>query len=166
MTMQNVAWPITIVISPGSKWCTGLLLKNEFRAMPVTTPGNAMGRTSRNVIASRPKKAKRLIAAAAAVPRTIATSVASAPALSERTSASCASWLCHAVLNHFVLKPAIGQLWMFDELNAYTQMRTRGSQRNSTTDAVQTLREMRVERVSIRARRKLLVAWRRSDRAP
>src|SRR3954464_8530314 len=116
--MQNVEWPITIVHSDGVRWWTGLLPKNELSAIPVTTPGNAIGRTSRNVIASRPKKRKRLTAAAAAVPSTSATSVASPAALSESTSASRASWSCHAVLNHFVLNPAIGQLWMFDELNA------------------------------------------------
>ena len=86
--------------------------------MPVTTPGSAIGRTSRKVTASRPKNLKRLTAAAAAVPRTIATVVASIAAFSDRISASRASWSCHAELNHFVLKPAIGQLWMFEELNA------------------------------------------------
>src|SRR5689334_13714617 len=116
--MQNVAWPITIVHSDGLMWCTGLLLKNELRAMPVTTPGSAIGRTSRNVIASRPKNLKRLTTAAAAVPSSSAINVATAAALSERTSASRASWLCQAAVNHSVLKPAIGQLWMFDELNA------------------------------------------------
>src|SRR5215470_5024679 len=116
--MQKVAWPITIVQSEGLSWWTGLLLKNELSAMPVTTPGRASGSTSRNVIASRPKNAKRLTTAAAAVPSKSAISVAAPAALSERTSASRASWLCHAAVNHLVLKPAIGQLWMFDELNA------------------------------------------------
>src|SRR5215470_1144453 len=116
--MQNVAWPITIVHSDGVMWWTGLLLKNELSAIPVTTPGNAIGRTSRNVIASRPKNLNRLTTAAAAVPSRTAIRVATAAALSERTSASRASWLCHAALNHFVLKPAIGQLWMFEELKA------------------------------------------------
>ena len=88
----------------------GLLLKNEFSAMPVTTPGSAIGRTSRNVTASRPKKRKRLTAAAAAVPRTTAMAVAITPAFSERMSALLASSLCHAAWNHLVLKPPIGQL--------------------------------------------------------
>src|SRR5512133_1089864 len=116
--MQNVAWPITIVIRPGVKWWIGLFEKNEFSAIPVTTPGSAIGRTSRNVTASRPKNLKRLTAAAAAVPRTSATEVASTAAFSDSTRASRASWSCQAEVNHFVLKPAIGQLWMFDELNA------------------------------------------------
>src|SRR4051794_32304849 len=116
--MQKVVWPITIVQSDGVRLCTGLLLKNELRAMPVTTPGSAIGRTSRNVTASRPKKRKRLTAAAAAVPRTTATAVARAAVFNDSTSASRASWFCHAVWNHLVLNPAIGQLWMFDELKA------------------------------------------------
>src|ERR671932_669988 len=136
--MQNVAWPITIVQSVGLKWWIGLFEKKELSAIPVTTPGSAIGRTSRKLTASRPKKRKRATAAAAAVPRTSATVVASAAAFSESTSASRASWLSHAALNHFVLKPAIGQLWMFDSLNAYTQMSTSGIQRKSTTRSVQT----------------------------
>src|SRR6266545_2178558 len=116
--MQNVECPITIVQSDGDRWCTGLFPKNELSAIPVTTPGSAIGRTSRKLIASRPKKRKRLTAAAAAVPSTSATTVARPPAFNESTSALRASSLCHAALNHLVLKPAIGQLWMFEELNA------------------------------------------------
>src|SRR5689334_6097967 len=146
--MQKVAWPITIVQRDGLMGCTGLLLKNELRAMPVTTPGSAIGRTSRNVIASRPKNANRLTTDAAAVPSTSAITVATPAAFSERTSASRASWLCQTAVNHFVLKPAIGQLWMFEELNAYTQISTSGSQRKRTTATVQTLSEIRAARVS------------------
>src|SRR5213596_691764 len=135
--MQKVEWPITIVQSEGVRWWTGFCPKNELSAMPVTTPGKAIGRTSRKVTASRPKNLKRLTAAAAAVPSTSATVVASTAAFSESTSASRASWSCHAKLNHFVLKPAIGQLWMFDELNAYTKISTSGSQRKSTTASAQ-----------------------------
>src|SRR6476659_2491996 len=164
--MQNVAWPITIVHSDGLIWCTGLLLKNELSAMPVTTPGSAIGRTSRNVIASRPKKAKRLTTEAAAVPRKSAISVATPAALSERTSASRASWLCHTAVNHVVLKPAIGQLWMFEELNAYTQMRTSGSHRNSTSARAQTVNETRVARVSTTAPRMRPDASPRLGRGP
>src|SRR3954447_17354561 len=113
--MQNVACPITIVQRDG--WIE-LNEKNEFSAIPVTTPGSAIGRMSRNVTASRPKKRNRLTAAAAAVPSTTAAAVASAAAFSDNRSASRASWLCHAAWNHRVEKPAIGQLWIFDELNA------------------------------------------------
>src|SRR6266576_2290945 len=116
--MQKVEWPITIVQRDGVRWCTGLLLKNEFSAIPVTTPGSAIGSTSSNVIASRPKKLNLLTAVAAAVPSSSATAVASPAVFNDRTSASRASWLCQAEPNHFVVNPAIGQLWMFDELNA------------------------------------------------
>src|ERR687885_547421 len=116
--MQKVAWPITIVQSDGSTWWAGLFEKNELSAIPVTTPGSAIGRTSRKLTASRPKKRKRLTAAAAAVPRTSATAVATAAAFSESTSASRASVFSQASWNHLVVKPGIGQLWMLDELNA------------------------------------------------
>src|SRR5919198_3494202 len=116
--MQNVEWPITIVQSDGLRWWTGLWPKKELSAIPVTTPGSAIGRTSRKLIASRPKKRNRLTAAAAAVPSTSATAVASPPAFNESTSAARASSLSQAARNHFVLKPAIGQLWMFEELKA------------------------------------------------
>ena len=62
--------------------------KNELSAIPVTTPGRAIGSTSRKVMASRPKKRKRETAAATAVPRTSATAVARPAALSESRSAS------------------------------------------------------------------------------
>src|SRR6266542_3786354 len=116
--MQKVACPITIVQREGFRWWTGLLEKNEFSAIPVTTPGKAIGRTSRNVIASRPKKRKRLTAVAAAVPSTSAIAVAMPAAFSDRTSALRASSLCQAAWNHLVLNPAMGQLWMLEELNA------------------------------------------------
>src|SRR5712691_979354 len=114
--MQKVAWPITIVQSDGLRPWMGLLVKKEFNAIPVTTPGSAIGRTSRNVIASWPKKRKRLTAVAAAVPSTSAIAVAMPAAFNDRTSALRASWFCQAVWNHFVLNPAIGQLWMFEAL--------------------------------------------------
>src|SRR2546426_9432423 len=144
MTMQKVAWPITIVHSDGLMWWSGLLEKNELSAMPVTTPGRAIGRTSRKVIASRPKKRKRLTAVAAAVPSTSATAVATPAALSESVSASRASGLFQAEWNHFVVKPAIGQVWMFEELKAYTQMRTSGVQRKRMTSVAHRPSERRV----------------------
>ena len=116
--MQNVAWPITIVHNDGVMWWMGLFEKKELSAIPVTTPGSAIGSTSRNVIVSRPKKRNRLTAVAAAVPSSSAIAVANPAAFSESTSALRASSLCQAVPNHLVLNPAIGQLWMFEELNA------------------------------------------------
>src|SRR2546421_10016366 len=113
--MQKVAWPITIVQSEG--WIFPKE-KNEASATPVTTPGSAIGRISRNETASRPKNRNRDTTAAAALPSTSAIAVAPAAAFSERKSASRASWLCHAGPNPLVENPEIGQLWMFDGLNA------------------------------------------------
>jgi hypothetical protein len=47
-----------------------------------------------------------------------------------------------------VLNPAMGQLWMFEELNAYRQISTSGNQRKNTTAAAQTASAVRVDRVS------------------
>ena len=53
ITMQNVACPTTIVQIESSTLAN---VKKEFSASPVTMPGSAIGSTSRNEIASRPKK--------------------------------------------------------------------------------------------------------------
>ena len=52
--MQNVAWPMTIVRRPSDTPST--CVKVELSAMPVTMPGSAIGSTTRNETASRPKK--------------------------------------------------------------------------------------------------------------
>ena len=82
------------------------------------TPGSASGSTKRNEIASRPKNRKRETAAAAIVPSTSATPVATDAAFKDRRSASRASWSCQATRNQRSVKPEIGQLWMFDGLKA------------------------------------------------
>ena len=53
-TMQNVAWPMTIVNRPSDTPST--CVKVELSAMAVTMPGSAIGRMTRNETASRPKK--------------------------------------------------------------------------------------------------------------
>ena len=68
--------------------------------MPVTMPGSAIGSTSRNETASRPKNRKRWTPNAAADPSTSAIDVASAPACSESQSACCMSPLWIAGENH------------------------------------------------------------------
>ena len=72
--MQKVPWPITIVQSENGM---PEIWMNEFRAMPVTTPGSAIGSTSSSDTDSRPKKRKRATANAAALPSRIAISAAS-----------------------------------------------------------------------------------------
>src|SRR5215208_3634659 len=107
--------------------------KKEFSAIPVMIPGSAIGSTSRNETVSRPKNRKRWTPNAAIDPSTSATTVATAPALSESHSASCIAPLWIAGPNHLVVRPAIGQLCTFDELNAYRQMITIGTYRNAST---------------------------------
>src|SRR5919197_5178158 len=102
--MQNVACPTTIVHSDRF---AAQKVKNEFSAIPVMIPGSAIGSTSTNETASRPKKRNRWTANAAAVPSPTAIAVATSAALTERTNASRASWLFQADENHRVEKPGI-----------------------------------------------------------
>ena len=44
--------------------------------------------------------------------------MAQSAAFSESSSAERASWSCQATRNQRVVKPGIGQLWMFEVLNA------------------------------------------------
>ena len=106
--------------------------------MPVTMPGSAIGSTSRNETASRPKNLKRATPTAAAEPSTSAAPVATSATRTESHSASRTSCECQATLNQFVVKPGIGQLCTFDLLNAYTMISTSGTQRKRMTSAVQT----------------------------
>src|SRR5690242_740264 len=112
--MQKVACPITIVQSERLMW---LKVKKAFSAMPVMIPGSAIGRTSRNETDSRPKNRKRAIANAAAEPSTIAVPVASSAHRTESQIAFLTSCECQATLNQCVVKPGIGQLWIFERLN-------------------------------------------------
>src|SRR4051794_6329899 len=115
MTMQKVAWPITIVQYErliDQNW------KNEFSAIPVMIPGRAIGSTSKSDTDSRPKKRKRWSPNAAAVPSTIASVVATAAALSDRPNAWRMSELCQVLANHLVENPEIGQPCTFDGLKA------------------------------------------------
>src|SRR5512132_3294193 len=64
-TMQKVAWPITIVQTLNE---IRKVLIDEFRAIAVTMPGRAIGRTRRKETALRPKNENRCTANAAALP--------------------------------------------------------------------------------------------------
>src|SRR3954452_13794061 len=114
MTMQKVAWPMTIVVR---EKLTLPNAKNEFSAIPVMIPGSASGRTSRNDTASRPKKRKRCTANAAIVPSASAIAVAISPARTDSHSASRISEFENVDENHFVDSPSSGQLCTFDGLN-------------------------------------------------
>src|SRR5690349_14783254 len=105
--MQNVACPITIVVSEN---VSDVKLMNEFSAIPVMIPGSASGSTSKKAIDSRPKKRKRCTANAAIDPSTSAIPVESNPARTDSHSAWRTSSLFHACANHFVESPDSGQL--------------------------------------------------------
>ena len=132
--MQNVVCPTTIVIVPS---CSPVNEKNEFSAIPVMMPGSASGSTSRNEIASRPKNAKLCSAYAVAEPSARASAVAITPTRSESRNALRTWESCQATENQCSVKPEIGQLSMFEELNAYSTMSTIGMNRNARTRATQ-----------------------------
>ena len=127
--------------------------KNELSARPVMIPGSAIGSTKRNETESRPKKRERERPNAASDPSTSATAVARSPARSDNQRAVRTSSSFHASVNHFVVNPGIGQLWMFEELKAYRAMIASGIQRNATMSTPHAHSPMRVARVSIRATR-------------
>src|SRR4051794_41398083 len=112
--MQKVAWPtMTVKRLSGtfSTWVKVLLI-----ATPVTIPGKAIGRITRKLIVSRPKKRWRATAREASVPRTSAIAVAAIPALIEVKNASRAASLSNAFENHSVVKPGGGQARILLEL--------------------------------------------------
>src|SRR3989304_5125992 len=106
MTMQKVAWPMMIV-----QKLNGMCIspRAERKAMAVTIPGSASGRTRRNVSESRPKKRLRETAAAASDPSTRATKVATSATLTERKRASQTSSRPQATANHSVVNPGRGK---------------------------------------------------------
>ena len=93
-------------------------VKVSERATPVTIPGSAIGRMTRNEIVSRPKKRWRETASEASVPSTSAIAVAAAPALIEVTKASRAPSLSIALSNQSVVSPGGGHSSVWPELNA------------------------------------------------
>ncbi len=108
--MQKVACPTMIVKSPRSTPNgSGRLRKVAFSAIPVTIPGSAIGSTTRNETASRPKKRCRATASATSDPSTSASAVAPSAACSDVQSASRTPGLSIARPNHSVVSPWIGQ---------------------------------------------------------
>src|SRR3954447_3851776 len=114
--MQKFAWPTMTVkrLSGTSRtWVKVLLI-----ATPVTIPGRAIGRITRKLIVSRPKKRWRATASEASVPRTRAMAVANTPAFSEVKKASRAASFLNAWLNQWVVQPGGGQARILLELKA------------------------------------------------
>jgi hypothetical protein len=134
-TMQNVVCPMTIVAVPS--WIP-VKEKNEFSAIPVMMPGSASGSTSRNEMASRPKNLNVCSAYATAEPSSRASAVATSPTRTDSRNALRTWESCQATPNQCSEKPAMGQLSMFDWLNAYSTMSTIGTNRNASTSATQT----------------------------
>jgi len=105
-TMQKVAWPTTIVHSDSG---TPRNRKADWRAIPVTIPGRAIGRTTSSDRVSRPKKRWRWTANDSKVPSTRATRVAPTAALTEVQRAARAPGLSQALPHHSVVNPSGGQ---------------------------------------------------------
>jgi hypothetical protein len=103
--MQKVAWPRTIVQNEKGM---SAIAKAERREMPVMMPGSAIGRMRRSEIASRPKKRVRARAAAASVPRIMASRVAIAATRTLSQSARQISWRSQATANQPSVKPGGG----------------------------------------------------------
>ncbi len=80
-TMQNVAWPSTMVQIEKS---IPIMSKAERSEMPVMMPGSAIGKTNSKEIVSRPKNLARDSAAAASVPKISARKVAITATSSDR----------------------------------------------------------------------------------
>src|SRR5581483_2690094 len=115
MTMQKVAWPITIV---SSDRFTPSQVKNELSAMPVIIPGRAIGSTSTNDTASRPKKRRRATANAASDPSSKAIAVEIRPARTDSHSDWRIASLENVDENHFVESPLSGHDCTFEGLKA------------------------------------------------
>src|SRR5689334_12711423 len=104
--MQNVAWPTTIVAVDSVMPAVRAV---ALRARPVTMPGRAIGRTSDNENASRPKNENRWIANAASEPRTTAARLDRTATWTDSPIASRTDGLSQAEPNHSVLNTRMGQ---------------------------------------------------------
>ena len=89
------------------------------KATPVTTPGSAIGRTTKRFTVPLPKKSKPLSAKATRVPKMAAMIVDPAATIIELSSAVRIGWYVAANSHHWNEKVAIGQLEIFDSLNEF-----------------------------------------------
>ena len=114
-------------------------------AMPVTTPGSAIGSTSRKLIESRPKNAKRWTAMAARVPSTSAIVTAPSAARIEFINARGMAGLASASPNQCRLKPGGGQAMKALSLKALMATTSSGMYRKASTSQVATRRPNRTQ---------------------
>src|SRR3982751_1210207 len=105
MTMQNVAWPQTMVQNDGSNPPSRIAASS---AMPVMIPGSAIGRMNSNVSESFARKRARASANAANVPSTSAMVVAQAATLTDSHIAGQMSVRANAAPNHLSVSPGGG----------------------------------------------------------
>src|SRR5579872_7038848 len=161
--MQKVVWPTTIVHSDSEM---PPKLKNEFNASPVTIPGSASGSTNMRLTTSLPNHVIRLMANAAHEPRISARAVAVRPAWRESPSEERTSGSFQVEVNHLRVRPGMGQLSMFEVLNAYTKISAIGMKRNRRSSATHIQRTTRVARLSIREPRRRPVVGRSGGTRP
>src|SRR4051812_27158391 len=109
MTMQNVAWPATMVQNDGSMAPSFMAASS---AMPVTMPGNAIGSANRTVSESLPKKRARASANAASVPSSTASIVAHAATRTDNHMAGQMSERANAAPNHLSVSPGGGNWYV------------------------------------------------------
>ncbi len=91
--------------------------KAESKAMPVTMPGRASGRTISSEMDSRPKNRNRPTAKDTIVPSTSAMAVAPSAAFTEVHRAFRAPWFSHARAHHSVVQLDGGQANVRSALN-------------------------------------------------
>ncbi len=96
-------------------------------AMPVTTPGRAIGKMMSSDTASRPKNWKRCSARAAIVPRTSAMTVAMAATSRDTMIAERAPSDCTASDHHCVVRPGGGQAKVREVLNELSRTSASGA---------------------------------------
>ncbi len=127
-TMQKVAWP-TITVNRPRPTPSGArtVPKAELRAMPVTMPGSAMGRTTTKDTVSRPKKRCRATANAMSVPRTSAIAVAPRPAFTDTHRAPRAPELSRATDHQCRVSPGGGQLALRSGFRELTRTSSSGT---------------------------------------
>src|ERR1700694_5841246 len=113
--MQKVVWP-TMIVNVDSVMLPKL--KAVFRAMPVTIPGSASGRTNIRLTTSLPDHVLRWVDDGAHEASTRASAVAPSATCRDRPSERRMSGSFQVGANHLSVRPGIGQLSMLDVLKA------------------------------------------------
>ena len=126
-TMQNVAWPRITVNNPKLiPSGTRTVLNEALSAIPVMIPGSAIGRITRKLMESRPKKSYLATANATIEPRTIAIRVAPTPALILVSSAARTPSLVAAFVHQSVVHAVGGHEKTFEALKELIKMTNSG----------------------------------------